>query len=400
MSNYDQLPRDRLLLAKAKKEHLKLRAFGRTGPLRCFARYDGGWHVHIGETPSCTCPAFQGRHRPCKHIMKTILCILGGASDMAVQSTLTDKQLTTLFQPNSTGKVCTSTHHAATNPTEALLWREQLPGLTEGRTGGGGRRGGPKKAAKAGAKKRPRLAKTPTEPRERRKRPRGGGGRGGGAKHVVVIVGAPGAGKTTAAVAIMDARRADAGVTIDKTSGKQRKCPNPLRPGKNAAAGVVLDGASGVAWLGRYKATQKGWYKKNPDMEGADRLAMGAEDTTWSHLLRAGASPLAAYRCLVVDSCSARTTGRANLDRARAAGWSLHVRELVVARDEAEARCRARGYAGGGALSAPEQKWLADFDGQLTAMRARFVGRPGIDYKRCTPDEVVEEVRSFYLPRA
>ena len=105
MSHYDQLTRDRLL--RAKKEPLKLRAFGRTGPLRCFARYDGGWHVHIGETPSCTCPDFQCRHRPCKHIMKTILCILGGATDMAVQSTLTDKQLTTLFQPNSGSKAVT-----------------------------------------------------------------------------------------------------------------------------------------------------------------------------------------------------------------------------------------------------------------------------------------------------
>jgi hypothetical protein len=109
MSNYDQATRDRL--QRAQSEHLKLRAFGRTGPRCCYAQYDGGWRVRIGETPNCTCPDFQHRRCPCKHILKTILRILGGETDLAVQATLTEKQLTALFQPNAARKALSKSNN-------------------------------------------------------------------------------------------------------------------------------------------------------------------------------------------------------------------------------------------------------------------------------------------------
>lgn len=98
---YDHAAAQRL--RRATEEPLKLMAFGRTGPNKCFARYVGGWCVHIGPRPTCTCPDYTCRKNVCKHIMKTITRILGGSEEVAVQRELTDSQLKELFEPSHSG---------------------------------------------------------------------------------------------------------------------------------------------------------------------------------------------------------------------------------------------------------------------------------------------------------
>ena len=95
---------------------------------------------------------------------------------------------------------------------------------------------------------------------------------------VLVLIGGPGAGKTTTAKAIM-AGRAVTGHVLEANhpDGERNKKGDGV---KKVGAGVVLDGADGLALLGRYAATHKGL--KKPHMEGADRLAVGKEKGTWT----------------------------------------------------------------------------------------------------------------------
>ena len=162
---------------------------------------------------------------------------------------------------------------------------------------------------------------------------------------VLVLIGGPGAGKTTAAKAIMAGvgRKVSGRVLeADHPDGERNKKGDGV---KKVGAGVVLDNANGLALLGRYAATHKGL--KKPHMEGADRLAVGKEKGTWSHLLRPGVSALSQYRLLVVDSCDNATLHPTNLKRAEDAGWEIRVRELRLDRETSRARCAARNYSGG-----------------------------------------------------
>ena len=205
---------------------------------------------------------------------------------------------------------------------------------------------------------------------------------------VLVLIGGPGAGKTTTAKAIM-AGRAVTGHVLEANhpDGERNKKGDGV---KKVGAGVVLDGADGLALLGRYAATHKGL--KKPHMEGADRLAVGKEKGTWSHLLRPGVSALARYRLLVVDSCDHATLHPTNLRRAEAAGWEIRVRELRLDPATSRARCTARNFGGDGELTALEEEWQADFSGMAAALRGRF---EGWDYRVCSQDDVLAEARGL-----
>ena len=85
---------------RAMEEPLKLMAFVRTGQHGCFARFQGDWCVRIGSNCTCTCPDHRIRGKRCKHILKTILRILGGSKEMTTKVTLTSSDLAVLFEPN------------------------------------------------------------------------------------------------------------------------------------------------------------------------------------------------------------------------------------------------------------------------------------------------------------
>ena len=197
-----------------------------------------------------------------------------------------------------------------------------------------------------------------------------------------VIVGPPAAGKTTTAKEIKSTF-GGGGAMI----GELLKVANPDDPAKNAMAGVVWDTQHRLAFLGRY-AEQ---FPRMPrlHMEGADRLALGVETGTWSHLLRKGVSELHEYQVLIVDSCDPKVLNANHLARARDAGWTVRVRELQASLSDSMQRCRQRNYSGDGTLTEVEQKWHDDFDGKLAELRGMF---NGLDWQQMTSAQMVAEV--------
>ena len=203
-----------------------------------------------------------------------------------------------------------------------------------------------------------------------------------------VLIGAPGAGKTTTAKRIMDARRT--ALMQGKVLGAAHPDGDCNKKGvvKQIGCGCVLDGSGGAAFLGRYAAFHNKLAR--PEMEGADRLQLGKETDTWSHMLRPGVSVLARYKVLVVDSCDAtKSVNAAHLLRVARAGWDVRVRELQVGRDASAQRCRARNYNGDGGLTEVELRWHDSFDAEAIDMRAKF--RQWTDFKVCTQDAAVSE---------
>ena len=221
---------------------------------------------------------------------------------------------------------------------------------------------------------------------------------------LLVLIGPPGAGKTTAAKQIMalrekELRRPLRGevLFVDHPDGERNKKRTGV---KQVGAGVVLDGCSGLALLGRYAITHPMFWKttQNKLMEGADRLAIGKEKGTWSQLLRRGVSPLADYRLLVIDSCDEATLHASHLQQAQAAGWTVRVRELPIDRDTSRDRCMERNYAGRASsnteprLTSMEHEWHAAFEEKVALLRARFAAW---DYAMRSQDEVLQEASTL-----
>ena len=188
---------------------------------------------------------------------------------------------------------------------------------------------------------------------------------------------------------MMKRRARDTGVPF--TQDKTLVSRNP-----SGYAAVALDQQCGMAFLGRYHLSHPTFFNRTrttrPGMQGADRLSIGKETGTWSHLLFPSKSVLSQYRVIIVDTINLQTINRIHLARIEAAGCEVRVRQLPFRRDQLLPRLRDRNFSGTHALTPVESKWLENLKGNMKHLRSAF---RGYDYKVYSGSKIRQEVQSL-----